>query len=170
MSRNKENVLEEIRKHPLFQSCYEKLERAEENRQFCRHQMNHLLDVARLAYIQNLEQGLGIRREVIYAAALLHDIGKYRQYAEGVPHEQESAKLAEVILSEVSQGERKGFGKQEQEEIVRAIRSHRKYREDMGALGKLIYNSDKKSRQCFACQAEEECVWSTQKKNMEIDR
>ena len=73
-------ILAEIRKHPLFQEYYDKLKEAERGRKFCRHQMEHLLDVARIAYILNLEQKLGIRKEVIYAAALLHDIGKYRQY------------------------------------------------------------------------------------------
>ena len=38
--------------------------------------MRHFLDVARLAWIAGLEQGLGLDKEIVYAAALLHDIGK----------------------------------------------------------------------------------------------
>ena len=49
--------------------------------------MSHLLDVARIAYIRNLEKGYGFRKDVIYAAAVLHDIGKALQYEEKVPHE-----------------------------------------------------------------------------------
>ena len=42
--------------------------------------MSHLMDVARIAYITCLEQNLGIEKDVIYGAAILHDIGKYAQY------------------------------------------------------------------------------------------
>lgn len=66
--------------HPLFQKCYRRLEILEQDRKFCRHQMSHLMDVARIAYITCLEQNLGIEKDVIYGAAILHDIGKYAQY------------------------------------------------------------------------------------------
>lgn len=161
------DILEAIRRHPLFQEWYQRLEQAEQNRTFCRHQMNHLLDVARIAYIQNLEQGMGFSRELIYAAALLHDIGKARQYEAGIPHEIASAEIAEVILRDVS-GTGNGFTTEEQDQILAAIRSHRKYREEMSVFEKLLYTSDKKSRQCFACPAEKECNWSAGKKNREI--
>ena len=42
--------------------------------------MGHLLDVARLAWIFNLEANQEISKERIYAAALLHDIGRHIQY------------------------------------------------------------------------------------------
>ena len=61
-----------IWRHPLYQSYYRKLEQLERERVFCRHQMIHLLDVARIAYIRNLEEGLGLQKELIYAAAILH--------------------------------------------------------------------------------------------------
>lgn len=58
--------------HPLYLEYYHRLERAEKERIFCRHQMSHLLDVARIAYIRNLEKGYGFRKDVIYATALLY--------------------------------------------------------------------------------------------------
>ena len=64
-----------VQEHPLYREYYERLEKLEEGRIFCRHQMPHLLDVARIAYIRNLEEGLGFPRDVIYTAAVLHDIG-----------------------------------------------------------------------------------------------
>ena len=70
--------VEAIRNHPLYEKHYNKLKKTEQERIFCRHQMEHLLDVARIAYIYNLEQGLGITKDVIYGAALLHDIGKVK--------------------------------------------------------------------------------------------
>lgn len=172
------NIIDAIRQHPLFREYYKRLEEAERDRKFCCHQMDHLLDVARIAYIQNLEQELGFSKNVIYAAALLHDIGKVRQYEEGIPHEIASAEIAEVILREVSLPGKKnemeepggeGFSEEERTEILRAVRGHRKYYRGMSGLEKLLYTSDKKSRQCFACFAESECNWSLEKKNMEIE-
>lgn len=156
---------EAIRSHPLFVEAYEKLKEKEQGRRFCCHQFSHLLDVARIAYILNLEEGLGLRREVIYGAALLHDIGKYRQYEEGIPHETASAKIAEVILKELPEGM---YSQEEIQEILKAIRGHRKLRPDMEGLERLICISDKKSRLCFACDAEAQCDWAKEKKNREI--
>ena len=70
---------------PLYRRCYARLEELERERIFCCHQMTHLLDVARIAYILNMEQDMGLEKEVIYAAAVLHDIGKYAQYEDGTP-------------------------------------------------------------------------------------
>lgn len=152
--------------HPLYRECYAKLEELEKDRIFCRHQMTHLLDVARIAYISNMEQGLGIEKEVIYAAALLHDIGKYVQYEDGTPHEQSGEKIASEILGSLS--EKDAFSDEENRMILTAIRGHRRLREDADVLEKLLYTSDKASRMCFACPAEGECDWSTEKKNMEL--
>ena len=166
-------AIEEIRNHPLYVESYKKLEHAEQERIFCCHQMEHLLDVARIAYIKSLEQKLEIRKEVIYAAALLHDIGKYRQYTEGIPHEKASAEIAEVILNELSE---ELFSETEKASILRAILGPHiigitgpLYREDMEALERLIYTSDKQSRNCFACKVQEECDWDVGKKNIVLE-
>lgn len=80
--------------HPVYQKYYRRLEKLEEKRIFCRHQMTHLLDVARIARIRSFEIGLGLDPEVIYAAAVLHDIGKSLQYEEKIPHEAAGVKIA----------------------------------------------------------------------------
>ncbi len=56
------------------------------------------MDVARIAYILSVDGAYAISKEIIYAAALLHDIGKWKQYEDGTPHEKASADLAEQIL------------------------------------------------------------------------
>ena len=86
--------------HPLWQESLEKIEVLEKERIFCGHNMAHFMDVARIAYIENLERGLGISKETIYGAALLHDIGRHLQYLEGIPHEEGSGALAEGILED----------------------------------------------------------------------
>lgn len=153
--------------HPLYRQYYEDLENAEKNRKFCCHQMDHLLDVARISYIRNLEEKLGFEKELLYTIAVLHDIGKALQYKEKTPHEIAGAQIAEKILDSLPDPWKYTEG--EKQQILAAIRGHRKRREDMTILEKLIYESDKKSRTCFACQAEPECNWKKEQKNMEIE-
>lgn len=157
-----------IIQHPLYQEYYKKLENREKDRIFCRHQMEHLLDVARIAYISSMEQGLGIEKELIYAAALLHDIGKYEQYENGIPHEIASAEVAEQILKDLSGPAEDGFSGKEIRQILSAIRNHRDPGKAREPLERLIYQSDKLSRNCFACPAEKQCNWEEEKKNRKI--
>ena len=69
-----------ILNNKLYKIYLDKNMEAEEGRRFCHHDMGHFLDVARLAMIFNLQQGLFVPEELIYAAALLHDIGRWKQY------------------------------------------------------------------------------------------
>ena len=79
--------LNEVVHHWIYQDYYGRIKRLEKERIFCCHQMTHLLDVARIAYIKNLEENLGFEKDVIYTAAVLHDIGKSFQYTWTIPHE-----------------------------------------------------------------------------------
>lgn len=155
-----------IRRHPLYVSHYQRLKKLEQSRIFCRHQTEHLLDTARIAYILNLEEGYGLSRDLIYAAALLHDIGKSLQYEEGTPHEQAGAALAGQILSDMPA--ELTFTMEEQWQILTAIRVHRRLRNEAEPLESLLYRGDKLSRPCFSCPAASQCDWSDEKKNMEI--
>ena len=55
-----------ICRHPLWRDSVRQIAHLERDRQFCRHDLVHFLDVARLAYIENLERGLGVDKELIY--------------------------------------------------------------------------------------------------------
>ena len=138
---------------------------AEEGRIFCHHNMEHFLDVARIAMIFNLEEGLGIPRDMIYGAALLHDIGRHEQYETGIPHETASARIAPDILADC------GYDTEEIREIVEAIAGHRDtesgQRQDLTGI---LYRADKASRPCFVCRAVEQCSWSRERKNLELNR
>ena len=151
----------QIWKHPLYQTELHKLQLLEADREFCRHTPEHFLDVARLAYIRALEENYSVSKELIYCTALLHDIGRARQYEDGTPHDEAGAVIAEQILKEL------GFSPEEIQAIVSAIRGHRA-ETNQTILGQLIYRADKKSRNCFSCKAEPECYWSSSKKNMTI--
>ena len=152
--------------HPLYQKCYRRLEMLERDRIFCCHQMAHLMDVARIAYITCLEQDMGIRKDVIYGAALLHDIGKFDQYEEGIPHEISGEKIASEILDSLP--EDCAYSEEEKRLILTGIRGHWKLRDQAEPFERLLYTSDKASRMCFACPPASECDWSDEKKNLEI--
>lgn len=146
-----------------YREYLRKNQAAEEGRIFCCHNMEHFLDVARIACILNLEEELQISKELIYATALLHDIGRHVQYADGTPHEKASARLAEEILEEC------GFEEEEQKVILRAIRKHRDAEvAKEKSLAGIIYRADKASRACFACKAEALCDWKAEKKNLKL--
>ena len=153
----------QICRHPLWTESVDKIRELERDRIFCKHDVAHCLDVARLAYLENLEKQLGLEQGLIYAAALLHDIGRHLQYLEGLPHEQGSAELARSILTDC------GYSPAEQEEIVSAILRHRLPETGLqNDLAGLLYRADKASRLCIFCGAAEACNWSQEKKNMSL--
>lgn len=155
--------IDKILNHDLFLYHLQKNREAEADRKFCRHDMVHFLDVARIGEIMNLESGLGIPRDWIYAAALLHDTGKHIQYETGTPHELASAEIALQILRDC------GYDDSETGVIISAIRSHRDADIAREAdLRGILYRADKASRACFACEAERECSWKGDKKNLSI--
>lgn len=149
--------------HPQFLDHIETIRAAEEKRIFCRHDMTHFLDVARIGTIISLEEEIGVPRDLIYGAALLHDIGKHLQYKEGIPHEQASAVLAPEILLDC------GFSREETWIIRDAILQHRnsEVKSEKNLRG-ILYRADKASRACFSCPVLAECNWKGDKKNSTI--
>ena len=155
--------VDRILAHPLFKENLAKIEAAEMDRKFCGHNMVHFLDVARIGRIMNLEENFQVDLELVYAAALLHDIGKHLQYTDGIPHEQASGEIAPAILREC------GFEEEETETVVTAILSHRdKSVKEMRDLRGLLYRADKASRACYACKVQEECNWKNDKKSLKV--
>lgn len=135
----------------------------EADRRFCRHGITHLLDTARIMYIIALEEGLPYDKDIIYAAALVHDIGRVKQYEIGTPHNEASADIAGRLLPKC------GYTSEETELICNAVRSHRSPVSDKDkSFGALLYRADKLSRLCFCCSAGDECYWSDERKNLVI--
>ena len=155
--------IDKILKHDLFLFHLEQNNAAEADRSFCRHNIAHFLDVARIGEIINLEEKLGIARDLIYGAALLHDMGKHIQYEDGTPHEITGGEIAPKILADC------GYSDRETDVIVDAILHHRneKAAKERNLRG-VLYRADKASRPCFACEAEADCNWKEGKKNLQI--
>ena len=131
---------------------------------FCQHDFSHHLDVARIAYILVLEQndlnyfikesnlsGKLAAKEVIYAAGLLHDIGKWKEYREGIDHASYGSYLAKDILT------RSFFNPDEVGIISQAIYEHRNIDTDMSFLGERLHRADNLSRICSKCPDLEHC-------------
>ncbi len=142
--------------HEAFCRYLKENEAEEVNRSFCPHQFEHLLAVARLTYLLLLEEGSPfISREMAYAAGLLHDIGRFKQYRENIDHAEAGAKLAAPILSDT------GFSAAESNLIMRAIAQHRS--DDTGQqihrspLSRALQQADRLSRLCFHCAVQKQC-------------
>lgn len=153
-----------ILENPTFKEHLNRIYHAEKNRIYCLHGMEHLLDVARIGYIINLEENLGYGKEIIYAMALLHDIGRNMEYESGLSHHQVGGDIALEILREV------GFGEEDCSSICYAIKSHKELnsRDNNKSLSYLLYKADKLSRNCFSCKVYESCYWEESKKNKSI--
>lgn len=151
-----------ILKNKKFIEYCRKNDGHESNRKFCRHNIQHFFDVARVAYILNLELGLGFEKDIVYGAGLLHDIGRWQQYEKGIPHEEASAKLSAEILKDC------GYSNHEADTIMSAVLTHRRELKEDGSLNYIICHADKKSRNCFFCSAASECRREKEKRNKEI--
>lgn len=148
-----------------FRNICRTIEHAEIDRVYCKHGLEHSLDVARIAYINVLEDNLEFNREMVYAACLLHDIGRYSDYEKnGMSHHVAGSIIAANILR------RAGFLEQEIEVICDAISKHKECSKEENMLGYVLYKADKLSRNCFMCKEYDNCYWSEDIKNKTVYR
>ena len=154
---------EKIIRNEVYITHIRRCEEFEKDRKFGHHDMSHFLDVARVGMLINLTEGYNIPKDMIYAAALLHDVGRDVQYSDGTPHDEASVAISEELLKETD------YSKEEQAMILEAIGDHRKadirYEKSLSGL---LYRADKESRPCYFCIAEPECNWKSDKKNKEL--
>lgn len=157
-----------IWRHPVYQEQLKRIDELELDRAFCRHGLPHLLDVARIMWIDALEEGLAdeLTRDVVYAAALLHDIGRATQYEMEEPHDIAGVRIARSIMGTVEDG--CAFSPAEQDLIAGAIGAHRDGADAASPLARLLYRADKLSRPCFACTARPECNWPEEQQNLAV--
>lgn len=163
----------EIINNKEYRKLLMEVEDMEENREYCRHGLEHLLDVARISYIMVLEDGADIPKDIIYAAALFHDIGRGKSYQSGANHDEVSADIAKKLLPDC------GYNDKEIIQICDAIKLH-SGRLDIGEfqnkreenkeleLADYLKISDQLSRNCFNCKVSNTCKWSEEEKNSNI--
>lgn len=142
-----------------FNDIIKEIAVCEKDRIFCNHSLQHFIDTARICYIlvledriQNgVEMAAPLSMEIVYAAGMLHDIGRLEQYRAGVDHAEEGARIAEKMLRGA------GFTKSEREIITTAIKEHRRIPDNPSYLGEKLYKADKLSRPCYNCEAADGC-------------
>lgn len=98
-------------------------------------------------------------KDIIYATALLHDLGRADQYEKGISHEEAGAILAEEILTDC------GYTREERKFMTDTILRHRDMKEESESFASIFYHADKLSRDCIHCKARQECYWPEEKKN-----
>lgn len=152
-----------ILKSRSYQEELKKLHNLEKQRVFCKHDIGHFLTVARLTMLLCHEKGIEADADLVYSAALLHDIGRAEEYTGGVPHDRAGKLIAENILTDI------GCDEELKCEIIRLIGCHRNNEGADRTLESVFYEADKKSRICFDCSAQEECNWSLERRNMDIE-
>ena len=156
-------------KNILTSACFvenvKMIENAEVDRIFCTHDMVHLFDTARVMYIISLEKRLEISKDVIYATALFHDIGRAVQYITGEPHAIAGLEIARRILSDAN------YEKDEMDIILAAIENHacKNLNKSVQTLTDLLAYADKEVRTCWCCKASTECYWSIERKKRIIN-
>lgn len=148
---------------PVFQEHMKIINESEKDRIFCCHGIAHLADTARISYIISLENSAGIPKDIIYAAALVHDLGRACSDTD-VPHSVAGLKAAEKIL------ENCGYTGDEIALVTDAVsaHSHKNETPDISSLSDLsaiLSKADTLSRQCFCCPALDECNWPGEKIN-----
>ncbi len=137
---------------PAFWEHLQRIEEKEAGRPFCPHHFAHCLDVARLCWIFFLEEGIDCPKDVVYGAALLHDIGRWLEYEVGECHAIRGAELADPLLVQA------GYDEAERRLMIDAIAAHRKKDTDgFSSLSYFLQKADKYSRLCFQCTAWEDC-------------
>ncbi len=169
-----------------------KLKDMERERVYCRHDLDHFLHVARIAYILSVEQGLELDKEQIYLCGLLHDLGRVEEYRSGISHAEASAGAAGEILRVL------GYDREKAQEVCYAVSRHsgrinlrerdgedgavaqwEQRRKNAGTvekeqigketerrelLARVLALADQLSRNCFACEARESCKWKDEEK------
>ena len=140
------------------------IKKYEMDRIFCKHGMEHLLDTARIVYILCLEGNIDVKKDVVYAAALLHDIGRALEYSENISHDVAGVSIAKEVLDECE------YNDDEIELILNAISGHRGDidKEYDKGFSDALKRGDKLSRNCLYCKAKFDCKWPDEKKNLQI--
>ena len=100
--------------------------------------------------------------ELSVCTALLHDVGRADPDATGRKHHELSVEYAGRILEQC------GFSTQENEQICDAIGSHNTDGAEREGLAYVLYNADKLSRNCFDCEASDQCYWLESARNTGI--
>lgn len=157
--------VERLIRSQTFLDIQKQLDKQEQTRRFCKHGLDHSLDVARIAQLMNLELGFLQEKEEIYLSALLHDLGRVEEYESGIPHQSASFETAKKLLEEIQ------YPIHLWEPILQRVLEHRHLNISNEEITKdnFFWFADKRARNCFVCQQKDECNWKTEKKTKTVE-
>ena len=101
--------IDRIIHHPIFIMSMKKIHDYEIDREFCCHGIpTVLMGQSGIYYKSGAAPGFSEGND-LWVAALLHDIGRWRQYEKNIPHEEAGAALAaDILRTPLSAGMRSG--------------------------------------------------------------
>ncbi len=108
-------------------------------------------------------------RDVVYATALLHDMGRVAQYETGEPHHAAGQRYARELLGALAGPAH--FTASEIDAVACAVGAHRSggvrtaAAPAVATLADLLRASDKAARACWSCPARATCCWPPEKMN-----
>lgn len=168
-----------VLKHPEFLRIMNRIKEQETERIYCHHELEHALDVARIAWILFLEEVVEAQTEVLarrdrmllkdelYVCALLHDIGRSAQYETGIHHSETGLIIAKEILTDVQ------CPQEWVDEILNVLAGHhgrsKKTKASEMDLGYYIGKADHDCRLCFFCEAKDSCKWGLEDRNTTVE-
>ncbi len=167
-SRDPMTRVNAIINHPEFQDWIVANNQAEYGSEYCRHGLEHGFDVARIAYELWLDhEGNPVAKDIVYAAALLHDIGYWSKFEEtdeeGLEEPETPFEVAAVLAEEILLDA--GYHPAVIEEIRKAIRNlDTGYGEGLSAI---LRRANELSRPCFLCPMRESCTKEPKTKRLE---
>lgn len=138
------------------------LEQLEATRLYCKHDLTHFLDVARIARIINCENRLGLENEQLYLTALLHDLGRLAEYRDGIDHAIAGRQRAAEHLQAIDYPPTRATA------ILDAIGTHRHHDQEPNDLSGVISRADTLARPCYRCPAASGCKWPDTRRNHTI--
>ena len=168
-----------VLKHPEFLRIMNRIREQEAERIYCHHELEHALDVARIAWILFLEETVQTQSEALdreermllkdelYVCALLHDIGRSAQYETGIHHSETGLIIAKEILTDI-ECPVEWIGA-----ILEVLAGHhgrsKKTKASDLDLGYYIGKADHDCRLCFFCEAKDSCKWGLEDRNMTVE-
>ena len=168
--------VDKVLRHPEYIRIQKKITSLEKDRIYCHHEIEHALDVARMAWIYCLEDWCkkGIvpkhmeeKKELLYVCALLHDIGRASQYEAGIHHSLAGKEIAGKILADID------YPQDKRDVVLRIIAGHHTGSEkpegECSPLESYICRADHDSRLCFWCAGADTCKWKEEERNRTLD-
>lgn len=159
--------IDRLLQHPKYRARLELLQEMEQNRIYCGHNLEHFMKVGCIAEQVVVKNELPFSEDVIFGAALLHDVGRVEQYRQGISHEKASVAFAREILFSLN------WDVSDIEMVCEAIGSHSHRQcaadrwEKMSALvslAEVISFADQFSRTCYRCHVADTCKWKEEEK------